>query len=282
MEKVTGQKTLLYFSDADNLFEIDFYHCMFSYWLIKYGSGNSRDLPNDHTYMYPSLVNCSDISKKMVTGIRKLGNSNNSSSSTVVKELNEFHTGNSFRIGAINTIAANSTCNLVNVVSVSGHDTTNICAAFEYLSYEQCFVARGCRALSGYPDVAKKVKSPKLSFLDPNNQAKVIKMISNIVPLNGAEFQVNGRLWNFVETCAATFILYFPRLIDKYRAQHRLVTLFKEKMILHNISAEEIRSWSSIIQHNFINNQQQSRVEQGENPSILRLETSQIMLQVIK
>lgn len=252
------------------------------HWLIKYGSGSAYDLSNDHTYMYPSLVNCSDISKKIITGIRKLTNHNNTSSSPVIRELDDFHTENSFRIGAINTIANNPSCTIVNAVSVSGHDSTNVCEVYQYLLYESCFIAKGCRALSGYSDTNMKVKSPKLYFLDVDNQAKVIKMISDIVPSNRAEFQESGRLWNFVETCAATFILYFPRLCDTYGDQNILVRLFKEKMNLHNISVEEIRSWSYVIQSYLTQNQQQSRAEQGENPANFRLESSLTNTRVIR
>ena len=61
------------------------------------------------------------------------------------------------------------------------------------------------------------------------------------------DFTYGGRLWPLVETCAASFIMYFPDLLNKYSSQNLLVQRFDVAIQKFQISIEEIRSWSQEI-----------------------------------
>jgi hypothetical protein len=96
-------------------------------------------------------------------------------------------------------------------------------------------------------------KSPKLTLINDLNREKVYHFISSMAPSRDIIFR-DGNLWPLVETCAATFIQYFPRLIDDYGVDHILVRRFKEHMSLNHITIDEIRLWSDQISSHMLSN----------------------------
>jgi hypothetical protein len=79
-------------------------------------------------------------------------------------------------------------------------------------------------------------------------------------------------LWKLVETCAATFILYFPKLLDDYGDhRHVLVRSFTETMRLNEISIDEIRAWSQNISDHMLSRQLRgSYMETSANERVIK------------
>jgi hypothetical protein len=107
MEKVAAQKMLLYYSDAEGCYEIDFYHNLFSYWLVGNGQqyvqvGEDGSRPED-LWMFPSLASNNTPGTRINNNLRKLvaSKSRSTKSSTesaiTVPGMTLNHTGGSFR-----------------------------------------------------------------------------------------------------------------------------------------------------------------------------------------
>jgi hypothetical protein len=117
MEKVASQKMLLFYSDAEGCYEIDFYHNLFCYWLVgngesylKVGEDGSRA---EELWMFPSLATTTEPGKRINNNLKRLVETPKSTPATVtVPGLSLNHTGGSFRIGAMSQMFAAPSCNM--------------------------------------------------------------------------------------------------------------------------------------------------------------------------
>jgi hypothetical protein len=247
MEKVTGQKVLLFFSDAEECYEVDFYHSLFSYWVI--GSPlryRTCDL-EDH-WMYPSLASLPDPGRKINANLKKLIVPATASVEIMppdelhVPGVTEYHTGGSYRIGSINQILATPTCTLNNVIAVSGHDHSRVCTVFEYAIAE----TDGCNRLQSVVWMVKPSTQnlkPKIIILE----RKESETVPSVCVLNRPTVDLFTPQSELVEPrgnlcCNIYFV--FPRMMEDYGLNHLLVIAFLEKMKEHRIIIDEICQWS--------------------------------------
>ena len=152
-------------------------------------------------------------------------------------------TGTDFRIGSLNTITAHHECDFKHAVMRSGHDHTNMCAAFEYSIAHPHLVALSGRALQQYPYPKQLSVQPNLSFMTPENSSKVTDLMRHLFHLHERYFQPNGKLWKFGCCLFATFVMHFESFSTQF-FRHLLMDKVREVLAMCHITCEQLRLWS--------------------------------------
>ena len=70
-------------------------------------------------------------------------------------------------------------------------------------------VATAGKVLSHYPDPTKEVHPPKLVFVNEENNVRINNFIIDVLSINQDYFCPGGRLWPYVQTLFADFIMHW-------------------------------------------------------------------------
>ena len=120
----------------------------------------------------------------------------------------------SFRRGSENTILLAPPCEFKHVVSISGHDHTNICAAFEYLTCEGYLAYVASLALAGWKEIEGTSTPGQAATLEPALETmtaldarKFICFVKVLLCIETKSlYDEGGRLWPLSRAYAATIL----------------------------------------------------------------------------
>lgn len=258
MEKVCGQKLLYVYADYDSYLPCVF-HSIACMMICGNGNRHYLDMPKEERHwMFPNMAMHGDPVSKMNSTLRMLVapattsvSNDNDKSIYYVQGLTNHYTGTSFRTGSINTVMANYYCEVKHAVMRSGHDHTNICSVFEYMHALPEMVATAGKVLSHYPDPTKQVHPPKLVFVNEENNVRINNFIIDVLSINQDYLCPGGRLWPYVQTLFAVFIMHWTQFFHDFGSTNLIITTFLAKAVYYNISLDTLSDWCEQVRTDF-------------------------------
>jgi hypothetical protein len=269
MEKVSEQKLLYLFPDYSD-YRICVFHSIAC--LMICGNGRRHYIASeslDSHYMFANLAYSNCPVSVMNKTLKSMVMDKNKPDQLFAEGLTDDHTGTGFRIGSINHIIANQHCDYKHAVMRSGHDSKHLCAIFEYMFAMPSLVCIAGRVLADYPNPTMHTYVPRLVFLTDENEMTIRNVIVRLFHIDNNDFQYLGKLWKYMETLLAVFIMHFFNYHDEFKGSQKPIVEFNKVCTEFNIDHTTIRKWSIAIKDDFV--QRNSHVLHSHNSNINEL-----------
>lgn len=209
-QKTGAQKYLPFPADAKSYF-IDFYHCFACYFIVG-GVNMFQSVDNlGEKWYFPALRGKDDGgTAQTVTAVLK------SAAESVPHLKKDLITSTSLRIGAANTMAANPTVSLAELILTGGWQADFESNLWVYLLQLLPFMVIGVRALAGYKNARMETFTPRLDpirhlIAEDSLQLLIVTLFKGVP---SSDFGVNGRLWRFTEICFASIVMYWDDFVS--------------------------------------------------------------------
>jgi len=132
----------------------------------------------------------------------------------------------------------------------SRHDHSNICAVFEYVWANFFLQATADRSLGGWPHPQNRISPPTFTPIIDGMRVDrnlVTNFIHALLRVDDNELGLNGRLWMFSLTCAATFMMHYPDFKKKVGSNHFVVVHAEAVFTKFGLNSATVREWCNKI-----------------------------------
>ena len=266
-QKKVGNNKLVHFVSAEDGFPLDWFHAMACFRVV----GNARrvnSFGNNDAWMFKNLAYASNPTEYINAGIRSISyyykkdewNSSPVGSyarKIIVRELDEKSiTSTSFRSGAANHVLLGPGCEFKHVIAITGHDHTNICAAFEYLIVQTRLVLEAQRVLAGWTNVRGRTgQAPVLTqvIIHFANEGlphlrRFTSFMKDVLNIDeGSPLDEDGLLWSLSTTLMASLLQYLSAMIHELGADDLVVVTICQKAKEWGYKLDDLVKFGSIV-----------------------------------
>lgn len=237
-----GNSKMVYFPSAADDYVGDFYNSLGCLRVV----GNADRLNNfggdvdNICWVFKQLAYASKPVEIVNTCIKSVSYFHNkerwnipSERNTIARSLDlRAYSSTSFQSGGADHIMSVPLCNFKHAVAVTGHDHTNVCALFEYVTVQRSLVLTAQRALGNWPNVKGNCgQAPSLNvvlhdrqLLPEADERSFICFIKDLLCIETkSSLDENGHLWILSCTLMASLLQYFQRMIDDDQKHNDIV-----------------------------------------------------------
>ena len=267
--KVAHDK-LVYFVSAYDGYVLDFYHSLACLRVV--GNCNRNDYfsgvsGGNESWVFKNLAYASTPSNVLNDTLKAISYFWNSSdydgrkqkNTCIVRELDsDSYTATSFRSGPQNYVLSHVACDHKHAIAISGHDYTNVCAAFEYLETLPKLVLNAQRALAGWSNVRGNTgQAPTLDLIldsiDTNRVGHFLSFIKDVLCIgSGSPLDDKGHLWPLSCTLMASLLQYLEEFVDDVGAMDCVVSNIITKGRSYGFYLQELYGFGKTIHNQWV------------------------------
>ncbi len=171
-----------------------------------------------------------------------------------IESMTDSYSGTSLRVGATNDMLNHPTTEFFHALARGGWECSGMTKMFEYVMLNDVAVSVGGKALSGWRNSRKKVKSPSLKPIigDIRSGINIDNLLNTLFSaLSTVQIKHEGLLMQLKRVMFASILLHWLTMTTKYY-NSTIVQKIIRICSQFDIDSDVLLQWSEIIQSDWV------------------------------